>query len=423
MQSRKVQKFKKTKMAQKHMHVPYAFSMHGEKEIDAVVSVLRGNTANAGNTEKFEKSIARLFGKKFGVMVNSGSSANLLAFEIADLPKGSEVITPALTFATTVAPILQKGLKPVFVDVEKDTYVVSVMAVERAITKRTKAMIIPSLIGNLPDLEALQKIARKHKLLFIEDSCDTLGARYNRKPSGVFSDISTTSFYGSHIINAAGGGGLISVNDPAWRERLKVLRGWGRLSSKVGESKESEDIDKRFAASVDDMAYDMKFVFSEIGYNFLPLELSAAFGLVQLEKLAEFRARRKKNFLRLTKYFGQFKEYFILPKEHAKTDTAWLAFPVTIRSDAPFDRRELATALELRGIQTRPIFTGNILRQPAFRSILGEHGGKYAVADDVMRGGMLLGCHQGLNNDQLSYMEEVIDEFITQKKSYGKHKA
>jgi len=404
------------------MRVPYALSVHGQKEIDAVVRVLKGNTANAGETKKFEQRIAQWFGKKHGVMVNSGSSANLLAFEIANLPKGSEVITPALTFATTVSPIIQKGLTPIFVDVDPETYVVRAQDVERAITKRTRAIIIPSLIGNLPDFVALQKIAKKHKLLFIEDSCDTLGGNFQGRPTGAYSDISTTSFYGSHVINAAGGGGLIAVNSNEWKERLLVLRGWGRSSSRMGEAKDSEGIDRRFTAKVDGMAYDMKFLFTEVGYNFLPLELSAAFGLVQLEKLAKFRASRKRNFKRLRKFFEEYEEYFVLPRELKGADTAWLAFPVTIRESAPFTRRELATTLEIAGIQTRPIFTGNILRQDAFRHALGSVKGKFPVADDVMRGGMLVGCHQGLTDAQLTYMEEHIRAFIVKCRTHGKRK-
>ena len=407
----------------RQLRVPYALSVHGGKEIDAVVRVLKGNTANARYTKGFEQHIARLFGKKYGIMVNSGSSANLLAFEIARLPKGAEVITPALTFATTVTPMIQKGLTPVFVDVDPRTYVVTPKAVERAITKRTKAIMIPSLIGNLPDFVALHRLAQKHNLIFIEDSCDTLGAKFRGKPTGSYSDISTTSFYGSHIINAAGGGGLIAVNNNEWKERLLVFRGWGRSSSRMGEAGASEHIGKRFTAKVDGIAYDTKFMFTEIGYNFLPLEVSAAFGLVQLEKLAVFRAKRKRNFKRLTKFFTQYGKYFVLPRELPGTDTAWLAFPITIKKSAPFDRQTLATALEKRGIQTRPIFTGNILRQSAFRAVHAQRGGRYPVADDIMRGGMLLGCHQGLTNAQLTYMEEEIRLFIETTTAYGKRKA
>jgi CDP-6-deoxy-D-xylo-4-hexulose-3-dehydrase len=198
---------KQTKSS-KLMRVPYAQSVHGQAEIDAVVTVLKGNTALGDKTKEFEKKVATLFGKKYGCMVNSGSSANLLAFELLDLPKGSEVITPLLTFSTVVAPIIQKGLVPVFIDVEPDTYLIDIEKIEKAISKKTKVLMIPSLLGNIPNLEKLQKIAKKHKLFLIEDSCDTLGGKFKNKPTGTYSDITTTSFYGSHIINGAGGGGV-----------------------------------------------------------------------------------------------------------------------------------------------------------------------------------------------------------------------
>src|SRR6266852_6734617 len=237
------------KKAQKSMRVPYGLSVHVTEEIDAVVQVLKGNTAIGERTKEFEEKIAARFGKKYGVMVNSGSSANLLAFELLNLPQGSEVITPLLTFATTVAPIVQKGLVPVFVDVDLDTYLINNRRVRKAITKKTKALMIPSLLGNIPNLGRLQEIAKKHKLYLIEDSCDTLAGTYKDRPTGSYSDISTTSFYGSHIINGAGGGGMICVNDHAWAERLLVLRGWGRRSSLFGEKADSEQLKNRFRST------------------------------------------------------------------------------------------------------------------------------------------------------------------------------
>ncbi|TSC71439.1 MAG: Uncharacterized protein G01um101448_1178, partial [Parcubacteria group bacterium Gr01-1014_48] len=270
------------------LHVPYAFSLHGEGEIQAVVNVLRKNTALGEHTKEFERKIAKIFAKKYGVMVNSGSSANLLAFELLNLPEGSEVITPILTFSTTIAPILQKGLVPVFVDIEKDTYLIDIKQVERAITKKTRVLMIPSLLGNIPNMKKLAQIAKKHKLWFIEDSCDTLGGSYEKRPTGAYSHISTTSFYGSHIINGAGGGGMICVNNPAWADRLVVLRGWGRQSSLFGEKEKSERFENRFKEKLSGIPYDNKFIFSEIGYNFLPLEISAAFALEQLKKLPQF---------------------------------------------------------------------------------------------------------------------------------------
>ncbi len=396
------------------MKVSYAQSVHGEEEINAVVEVLKGNTALGPKADLFEKKVSALFGKQYGIMVNSGSSANLLAFEIMDLKTGDEVITPLLTFGTVVAPIIQKGLIPIFVDIDPDTYIVNPEAVEKAIGPKTKVLMIPSLLGNIPNLEVLREIADKHKLWLVEDSCDTLGGLYKGKPTGSYSHITTTSFYGSHIINGAGGGGMIMVHDAALAERLVVLRGWGRRSSLFGENAASELLENRFNVELDGIEYDNKFIFSEIGYNFLPLELQAAFALVQLEKLPEFGKARKENYAELMEFFKRYEKYFILPRQTENTETNWLAFPVIIRDDAPFNRKQFATFLENKGIQTRPIFTGNVLKQPAFKNIPHRLASTtYPNTDQVMRGGMVFACHQGLTSEQREYVKETVNEFIT----------
>lgn len=401
-------------MKKNSMRVPYGLSVHGKEEIDAVVKVLKGNTALGPYAKKFEGKIAKMFGKKYGVMVNSGSSANLLAFELLNLSKGSEVITPLLTFATTVAPIVQKGLVPVFVDVDLDAYILNIEQIEKAITKKTKALMIPSLLGNIPNLERLSKIAKKHNLFLIEDSCDTLGGTLKNSPTGIYSDISTTSFYGSHVINAAGGGGIICVNNSKWAERLVVLRGWGRRSSLFGEKADSEQLKNRFRTKLAGVPYDEKFTFSEIGYNFLPLELSAAFGLVQLKRFPQFKKVRQNNFARLHKFFGRYGKYFILPRQTPNTQTSWLAFPLIVKKDAPFDRFKIVKYLEEHNIQTRPVFTGDITLQPGFEKIKCKKPFKdYPNTRYIMKNAFVVGCHQGLNNSQLSYLEKIIKEFIS----------
>ena len=401
------------KAKQTKLRVPYGFSVHGQEEIDAVIEVLRGNTAIGDKTSDFEAKVAKMFGKKHGVMVNSGSSANLLAFELLNLPKGSEVITPALTFATVVAPIVQKGLIPVFVDVDPTTYLVNMDQVKAAITKKTKALMIPSLMGNIPNMKDLSQIAKKHKLYFIEDSCDTLGGTFEGKPTGIYSDISITSFYGSHIINGAGGGGMIMVNDPKWESRLKVLRGWGRQSSLYGEKANSELLKNRFNFKLGGIPYDNKFIFSEVGYNFLPLEISSAFALAQMKRLPGFLEKRRRNFENLTRYVATKDKYFILPTQTPDTETAWLAFPVIIKPKSPFTRLEIVTFLEENNIQTRPVFAGNILKQPGFKKIENR---KISVAfpntDIIMKNAFVLACHHGLDDNQITYVQNKIDEFL-----------
>ena len=398
---------------QKKLRVPYGLSVHGQEEIDAVVKVLKGNTALGNKTKEFEKKIAKMFGKKYGIMVNSGSSANLLAIEILNLPVGSEVITPILTFATTVAPLIQKGLIPVFIDVDPATYIVNPKDIKKAITPKTKLLMIPSLMGNIPNMKKISEIARKHKLWFIEDSCDTLGGKYNGKPTGTYSDISTTSFYGSHIINGAGGGGMICVNNSKWVDKLSILRGWGRQSSLFGEKANSELLKNRFRVKLAGIPYDNKFIFSEIGYNFLPLELSSTFALEQLKKLPRFLAKRKKNFSLLLDFFSKNDQYFILPSQTLKTETSWLAFPLIIKPDSPFTRLELTTFLENNNIQTRPIFTGNILKQPAFKNIKRKETKLiFPNTELIMRGGFVVACHHGLDNNQINYLKDMFTKFL-----------
>ena len=392
------------------MKISYAKAVHDEKELRAVARVIKeGRTIIGKETARFEERVAGLFGKKYGIMVNSGSSANLLALEVLNLPRGSEVITPLLTFATTLAPIVQKGLIPVFVDVKPGSYFADIDQVEKAITKKTRALIIPSLLGNVPDLSRLRKIAARHRLYFIEDSCDTLGALFDGKPTGTFSDISTTSFYGSHVITAAGGGGMICVNKPVWAKELKMLRGWGRASAVT----ESDDIDERYKARVGKIPYDAKFVYSKIGYNFLPLEISAAFGLVQLAKLKKFSRIRQRNFNELLLFFRSYEQFFVLPRVLPQVTTNWLAFPLTIRPEAPFSRLEVVRYLEKHEIQTRPVFSGNVLKQPGFRDVRARLPYQsYPVTDLITSQGFIVGCHHGLEKKHLEYLKEVLSRFL-----------
>ena len=392
------------------MRVNYGQSVYGKDEIAAVVDVLCSSTQMGARVRSMQERVASLFAKRHGVMVNSGSSANYLAVELLGLPKGAEVITPALTFATTVAPIIRAGLVPVFVDAAEATYNIDVGAIERSISKKTRAVMIPSLIGNLPDWDRIRAIADKYQLMVVEDSADTLGATLRGTSTGTRSDISTTSFYGSHVITAAGNGGMICVNDETLARRALLLRSWGRTSSLFVES---ETIENRFNVDLDGFAYDAKFVFEELGFNVEPSELGAAFGLVQLDKLERNITARERNFAAQYAFFKNYEEWFLLPRQLPASRTGWLAFPLTVRPDAPFTRRDMQIFLERRDIQTRPVFTGNILRQPAMvgREYRTMAGG-YPVADDVMRGGILLACHHGLNAEQLDYVHETFRDFV-----------
>lgn len=399
------------------MRVNYGECVYGEAEIRAVVDTLHRSTQMGQAVRAMEERVARLFDKAHGIMVNSGSSANYLAIELLDLPAGSEVITPALTFATTVAPIVRAGLVPVFVDVAPATYNIDVEAIEAMIGPKTRAMMIPSLIGNLPDWDRIRAIADRHGLLLVEDSADTLGATLNGTATGTRSAISTTSFYGSHVISAGGNGGMICVNDAALARKARLLRSWGRTSSLLADS---ENIDDRLSTTVDGIEYDAKFIFEALGYNLEPSEIGAAFGLVQLEKLQANIAARRRNFEAQYAFFTNHEDMFVLPRELPGAHTGWLAFPLTVRPDAPVSRRDMQAFLERHDIQTRPVFTGNILRQPAMQGVRCRTApGGYPQADAVMQGGILLACHHGLTDGHIAYMHDIIERFIRNAPAEG----
>ena len=379
-------------MRKKVWYAPNKFESYGEEEIKAVEKALRdGWLAGFGPyTTEFEEKIAKEFGKKYGVFVNSGSSACLLALASLDLEKGSEVITPALTFSTTLAPILQLGYKPKFIDSESTTYVPSVSTIIHAISKYTKAIMIPNLIGNVPDWEGLRselKRLGREDIYIIEDSADTI----TNTPS---TDISTTSFYASHVITAGGMGGMVMFNDEKHKKRALMYRDWGR----IGDN--SENMDERFAHDVDGIPYDYKFLYGVLGYNMKCTEACAAFGLVQLEKFQTYKDVRRKNIERYLERLKDIKE-ITLPDDSRKPN--WLAIPLQTEC-----RLELLTFLEENNIQTRVTFAGNVTRHPAYREYLQE----FKVADEVMKNGFLLGAHHGMDTYDVDYVCDKIEEFF-----------
>ena len=392
-------------------NISYAKTVYGKEEIDAVVKCLNESTQMGNYSRKFEKKIASLFDKKESIYVNSGSSALYIGIEAFNFNQGAEVITPALTFGTTVGCLLKNSLVPVFVDVEPLTYCIDVSSIEKVITDKTVAILAPNLMGNLCDWPKIREIADKHNLIVIEDSADTLGATINGKNSGYYSDMSITSFYGSHIINCAGNGGALALNDKKIIEKAKLLRSWGRSSSLYDEK--SESIENRFNVDLDGIEYDAKFVFETSGYNLEGSEVGAAFGLAQLEKLKDNIITRQKNFKLQSNFFKKHNKFFYNPQETKNVDTAWLAFPVLIKEDAPFTRKELQIYLEKRNIQTRVVFTGNILRQPMMKNqIYKVLDDGYPNSDSIMRRGMLLPVHHGLTSQMIQRLHSTIDQFI-----------
>lgn len=391
----------------------YGKAVYNNKEINAVIGVLKNDSLtliDGKKVKELEKTVSKIFGKKYGLMVNSGSSANLLALSSFKFKKGSEVITPNLTFSTTVAPIYQLGLIPHFVGVEENKFIADPKHIEKCINKKTVAIMIPNLLGNIADWIKIHSIAKKYKLKVIEDSADTIGYSINKNHAGKYSDVVTNSFYASHIINGAGTGGIVCFNDYKLYEKAKLLRGWGRSSATFNES---ESVSKRFNIKVSGIDYDAKYIFSDLGYNFLPSEISAAFALEQIKKLKNNIKIRNKNFEYLKNFFSKYKNFFKLPEQNKGVVTPWLAFPLVIKKNNKFNRKQMQIFFERKNIQTRTIFTGNILKQPVMSNRqFKKHPACDPVANDVMKNGILLGCHHGMVKSDLDYICKTFLKFI-----------
>ncbi|MFO7550766.1 MAG: DegT/DnrJ/EryC1/StrS aminotransferase family protein [Haliea sp.] len=393
--------------------IRYGGAMLDQKEIDAVVKVMETSMVVAGQTSTFESRCAKLLGKEYGVMVNSGSSALLLAVRLLDLPPGSEILTPTLTFGTDISSIVHNGHVPVLVDVEPDTYQIDIDRIEPLITPQTKAMLVPNLVGGMPDWDRLRAIADKHGLKIIEDSADTLGGTFRGTPAGTRSDISITSFSIFHIITCLGNGGLVAVNDPALWDRGLMLRAWGRSSEKYLYGSRQQDSDGRFLEDLGDIEYDGMFIFEELGYGFIPNEAGAAFGHEQLNKLEEFTRLRQERFRRHDEYMDSRSDYFIKPRVSGDVFTTWICYPVMLRPELGWSRRKLQVHLEEAGIFTRVIFSGHVALQPMMKEVnyrLDPAG--YANAERVMRHGLMLPCHPTMTTEDCQYLYQVLDDFI-----------
>jgi len=380
------------KQERKVWYAPNKFESYGEEEIKAVEACLRdGWLAGFGpRSIEFEEKIAKRFGKKYGVFVNSGSSACLLAIAALNLPKGCKIITPACTFSTTLAPIIQLGFKPVFCDVGLISYVPTVDAIIALVDDEVKAIMVPNLIGNKPDWKTLRselKRIGREDIIVIEDSADTI--TYTEE-----TDVATTSFYASHVITAGGTGGMVMFNDKKHVDRALQYRDWGRMGDN------SEIMDDRFNHSVDGIPYDHKFLYDVLGYNFKCSEMSAAFGLVQLERFETFKDIRRDNIKRYLENLKDVTE-IILPDDSIEPN--WLAIPLQTER-----RLELLTFLEDNNIQTRVTFAGNVTRHPIYREYLQP----FENSDTIMKNGFLLGAHHGMTIDDVDYVCSKIKEFF-----------
>ena len=377
-------------MQKKIWYAPNKFESYGEEEIKAVEDCLRDGwlAGFVKRTTECEKRVSDLFGKKNGLFVKSGSSAILLGLHALNLPKGSEIVTPACGFATTVAPIIQLGLKPVFCDVGLDTYVPSVEQLMKVVTPETKCLLLPNLIGNTPDWIEIRETFPN--LILFEDSADTITHTQ-------CTDISTTSFYASHVITAGGIGGMVMFNDAGHLKRALMFRDWGRIGDNIEEPSE------RFNHSVDGIPYDWKFLYGVAGYHLKACEMNAAFGLAQLDKLEGFLKKRRQN---VQRYIENLKDcpYYTLPNDNRLPN--WLAIPL----QCP-DRLKLVNYMEKNNVQTRVTFAGNITRHPAFREYLQD----FENADTIMKDGFLLGAHHGMTLDDVDRVCKLLKTFANRK--------
>lgn len=401
--------------------IPYAGRVFDEKELIALVDSSLDFWLTAGKyADKFEKGLAKFLGVKYCLLTNSGSSANLLAMSALtssllksrSLKPGDEVITTACGFPTTLNPILQNNLVPVFVDVELGAYNIKSETIEKAITKKTKAIFIAHTLGNPANLEKIMRIAKKYKLWLCEDNCDSLGSKYKGKYTGTFGDISTSSFYPAHHLTM-GEGGAVLTNNPLLRKIIMSFRDWGRdCWCNPGDD---NTCNKRFSQKLGDLpyGYDHKYVYSHIGYNLKVTDMQAAIGVVQLEKLPGFIKARKKNFAFFMKHFKKYDKYLILPEVAPNSDPSWFGFPILVKEDAPFIRNDIVNYLEQNKIATRMLFGGNLTKQPAYKNIKYRVSGNLNNTDLVMNNLFWIGVYPGLTKEMLNYVCKQFDTFFS----------
>jgi len=400
--------------------INYAGRVYDEKEMINLVDASLDFWLTSGRyAKKFEKEFAKFLEAKYCLLTNSGSSANLLAISALTSPKlgkrrlkpGDEVITTACGFPTTLNPILQNNLIPVFVDIDLGTYNIQTDKLEKAISKKTKAIFIAHTLGNPVNLEKILKIAKKYKLWFIEDNCDALGSKYKGKHTGTFGDISTCSFFPAHQITM-GEGGAVLTDDLLLKKIIASFRDWGRAC--YCEPGHDNTCRKRFSWKLGKLSfgYDHKYIYSHIGYNLKITDMQAAIGVAQLKKLPSFIKARRKNFDEFSKFFKNYKNYFLLPQAEKDSETCWFGFPLLVKEESPFTRDEIIKYLENNKITTRMLFGGNLTKQPAYENTKYRIFGSLKNTDSVMNNLFWIGVYPGLTKEMLDYVIEIIDEFL-----------
>jgi CDP-4-dehydro-6-deoxyglucose reductase, E1 len=409
--------------------VNYAGPYFSSQEIVAAAETLLGGWLVMGNKSlRFEQKFPQQFNKNHGVLTNSGSSANLLMMSSLTskrgyhLPKGTKVLMPIAGFPTTLNPTLQVGFTPVFVDIELDTLNLDVDQVEQVLQANPdiKVITFAHVLGNSPDMDRLMQLVKAYDLILLEDCCDALGSTYDGKPLGSHGEMASCSFYPAHHMTM-GEGGFVACKTPAQEVILRSFREWGRGCYCIGPDAnklKNGTCKQRFSEWIPEMPgeiFDHKYVYDEIGYNLKPIEMQSAMGLIQLEKLDEIHALRRRNYKLLFNIYEKYEEFFHLPRARAKADPSWFAFPLTIRKDAPFKRNDIVDYLEENLIQTRPYFAGNIMLQPAYSHLMkpADARDNFPVATHVMKNTFFHGTSPVITPQQIAYIGEKVDGFMS----------
>ncbi len=404
--------------------IPYAGRVYDHEEVVALIDSSLDFWLTAGRyATQFETEFAKYFGTRFCSLTNSGSSANLLALSCLTsdklgerkLKSGDKVITCATGFPTTINPIFQNGLIPVFVDAELGTYNPIPEQIEEAAKKGANAIMIAHTLGNPFDLEMIAKIANDHDLYLIEDCCDAIGAKFDGKPVGTIGDIATVSYYPAHHMTMGEGGALMTSN-PQLKKLIESFRDWGRdCWCQPGKD---DTCKMRFKWKLGGLpyGYDHKYIYSNIGYNLKVTDMQAAIGVAQLKKLPEFVGKRKENFEFYMKNLKEYEKQLILPKKHPKAEPSPFGFPLTVKKDAGFTKNEIVEYLESKGIATRMLFGGNLTKQPAYQGKKFEKIGSLENSDYIMNNTFWIGVYPGLTKEMLEYIIDEFHSFLRKKR-------
>ena len=401
---------------------------NADEYVAAAETLLGGWLVMGDKSLKFEKEFPKQFGKLNGILTNSGSSSNLLMMSALtskrgyNLPKGTKVLMPIAGFPTTLNPTLQVGFTPVFCDIEIETLNIDLKHAEQLLEADPEIRVITfaHVLGNPPNMDKVMELVKKYNLILLEDCCDALGSTYDGKPLGSFGEMASCSFYPAHHMTM-GEGGYVACNDYQQEVILRSFREWGRGCYCVGPEANKlkcGSCGKRFQEWIPELPgeiFDHKYVYDEIGYNLKPIEIQSAMGLVQLDKLEEIHALRKRNYSLLFEIYSKYEDFFYLPRPQAKADPSWFAFPLTVRENAPFKRADIVDYLEENLIQTRPYFAGNIMLQPAYSHIMAPQKAKddFPVATLTMTNTYFHGTSPVITPEQIAYIGQTVDNFMS----------